>query len=109
MNCDGCVYAFPAMSDADSEWNFVAGMDTYNWDEGFGIEYRQEKKKPLSPLALKKTQNLMLKYGYEQSQHMVDAAILNDWQGLHPVDPPKQISTKQTSLHDDLTDTSWAN
>ena len=73
------------------------------------IEYRKEKKKPLSPLALKKTQNLMLKHGYEQSQHMVDAAILNDWQGLHPVDPPKILSTKQTSLQDDLNDTSWAN
>ena len=72
------------------------------------IEYRQEKKKPLSPLALKKTQNLMLKHGLEQQQLMVDTAIMNDWQGLHQVDPPKQISTKQTSLHDDLTDTSWA-
>ena len=72
------------------------------------IEYRKEKKKPLSTLALKKTQNLMLKHGYEQSQHMVDAAILNDWQGLHVVDEPKEKTTRSTKLIDDLTDTSWA-
>ena len=72
-------------------------------------EYRQEKKKPLSKLALKKTTNLMLKHGLEQQQLMVDTAIMNDWQGLHQVDPPKRISTKQTSLMEDLTDTSWAN
>ena len=72
------------------------------------IEYRQEKKKPLSPLALKKTQNLLLKHGYEQQQHMVDAAILNDWQGLHVVDEPKEKTTRSTKLIDDLTDTSWA-
>ena len=72
------------------------------------IEYREEKKKPLSRLAMKKTTNLLLKYNEEQQQLMIDTAIMNDWQGLHPVDPPKQITTKQTSLADDLHDTSWA-
>ena len=52
-------------------------------------EYRTEKKKPLSQLALKKTTNLMLKYPEIQQQVMVDAAIMNDWQGLHPVEAPK--------------------
>lgn len=72
------------------------------------VEYRKEKKKPLSPLALKKTQNLMAKFGEEQQQHMVDAAIMNDWQGLHAVEAPKVQTTRHTSLRDDLTDTSWA-
>ena len=71
-------------------------------------EYRVEKKKPLSALALKKSQNLLLKFGYDHQQHIVDTAIMNDWQGLHPVDPPKKITSRQTSLEDDLRDTSWA-
>jgi hypothetical protein len=70
-------------------------------------EYRTEKKKPLSPLALKKTSNIMLKYGYDQQQVMVDAAISNDWIGLHAVDPPQQ-NLRQNTIQDDLTDRSWA-
>jgi len=72
------------------------------------IEYRREKKKPLSNLALKKTQNLMAKFEYEHQQLMVDAAIMNDWQGLHPIEKPKEHTTRNTSLHQDLTDKSWA-
>ena len=74
------------------------------------IEYREFKKKPLSPLALKKSQNLLLKFGLEHQQHIVDSAIQHDWIGLHPVEMPRSVtSTKSTSLRDDLTDTSWAN
>ena len=74
------------------------------------IEYREEKKKPLSNLAMKKTQNLLLKFGESHQQHIVDTAIMNDWQGLHPVPMPKPVltSTKDSTLIDDLTDTSWA-
>lgn len=62
------------------------------------VEYRTEKGKPLSPLALKKTQNVMLKYDEAQQQVMVDAAIMNDWQGLHAVDPPKDMTHAQNRL-----------
>jgi hypothetical protein len=72
------------------------------------IEYREDKKKPLSKLALKKTQNLMLKFDPAQQQLMVDTAVMNDWQGLHAVDPPKANTTRDRSLQQDLTDTSWA-
>jgi hypothetical protein len=73
-------------------------------------EYRVEKKKPLSKLALKKTQNLLLKLGYEHQQHCVDVAIQNDWVGLHPVEMPRQIGSpsRDRTLQQDLTDTSWA-
>jgi hypothetical protein len=73
-------------------------------------EYRQDKKKPLSKLAMKKTQNLLLKYGESHQQHIVDTAIMNDWQGLHPVPMPKLIitSTRNTTLMEDLTNTDWA-
>lgn len=72
------------------------------------IEYRKEKGRPLSGIALKKTQNIMLKFDEAQQQLMVDTAIMNDWQGLHAVDAPKQQTTRHTSLLDDLTDTTWA-
>lgn len=72
------------------------------------IEYRKEKGKPLSSLALKKTQNIMVRFDEVQQQHMVDAAIMNDWQGLHAVEAPKEFSSRLTTLLQDLTDTSWA-
>lgn len=63
-------------------------------------EYREFKKKPLSPLALKKTINLLLKFDEEHQQHIVDTAIMRDWQGLYPVEKP---SIKPTATGD----TSW--
>ena len=84
----------------------IIGLNQGALDEW--TEYRQEKKKPLSNLALKKSINFLLKYGEDQQQNIVDAAIMNDWQGLHHVDPPKKVATRETSLADDLTDTSWA-
>ena len=72
------------------------------------VEYRTEKKKPLSALALKKTQNVMLKHDEETQQRMVDAAIMNDWQGLHYTEPPKANSTRSRSLEQDLMDKDWA-
>ena len=71
-------------------------------------EYRTAKKKPLSPLALKKSQNLLMRFGYDQQQLMVDSAIMNDWQGLHPVEEPRQQTSRQTSIQDDLNNTDWA-
>jgi len=72
------------------------------------IEYREFKKKPLSPMALSKSEKFLLKYDETQQQYIVDQAIMNDWQGLHHVDPPKQQTTRQRALVDDLNDTSWA-
>lgn len=83
----------------------IVGVNIEALDEW--IEYRQEKKKPLSTLALKKTQNILVKYDYDQQQRIVDAAIMNDWQGLHPIEAPKE-TTRTTSLQHDLTDTTWA-
>lgn len=55
------------------------------------IEYRIEKKKPLSNLALKKSTNLLAKFPIDHQAHIVDTAIMNDWQGLHVVDMPKEV------------------
>ena len=54
-------------------------------------EYRKEKKKPLTPMALKRTTKILLQCeDHEHQMHCVDRAIMNDWQGLHMVDPPKK-------------------
>ena len=72
------------------------------------IEYREYKKKPLSQYALAKSEKFLSKYDEAQQQWLVDSAIMNDWQGLHHIDPPRQTSTKQTTIQQDLTDVSWA-
>ena len=72
------------------------------------IEYREYKKKPLSQFALAKSEKFLSKYDESQQQWLIDSAIMNDWQGLHHIDPPRQQSSKQTTLQQDLTDTSWA-
>jgi len=74
------------------------------------IEYRKDKGKPLSALALKKTENILIKFGEAHQQHIVDTAIMNDWRGLHPVEMPKEQAgrPKDKDLIDHLTDTRWA-
>jgi len=72
------------------------------------IEHRKELKKPMTPLAIKKAANILIKFPPDHQQYMVDTAIISGWRGLFPVDPPRQMSTKQTTLQQDLTDTSWA-
>ena len=72
------------------------------------IEYRQFKRKPLSQFALDKSIKFLSQYSIDHQQLLVDHAIMNDWQGLHHVDPPKQTTTRSRSFQEDLTDTSWA-
>ena len=72
------------------------------------IEHRVELKKPMTPLAIKKAIKMLTKFPIDHQQHMVDAAILSGWRAIWPVDPPRQMSTKQTTLQQDLNDTSWA-
>jgi len=84
----------------------IIGLNQNAIDEW--IEYREYKKKPLSPLALKKASNRLLHHSEQHQQLMVDRAIENDWRGLHDIDPPKATQTRQNSLEHDLGDTSWA-
>ena len=73
------------------------------------IEYRKEKKKPLSPRALGMCERFLLKYSEPHQWYLVEQAIMNDWQGLHHKDMPQaSTSTKSTTLAEDLNDRSWA-
>jgi hypothetical protein len=103
------VEKYMALQLIESSSQIIIGLNEQALTEW--IECRQERKKPLSALALKKTQNLLLKFGEAHQQHIVDTAIQNDWMGLHPVPMAKPIltSTRVSTLAEDLSDTSWAN
>lgn len=73
------------------------------------IEYRREdSKKPMSQRAVDKVVKKLLQWSEEDQQRIVDHAIEHEWQGLYWIDPPRQQTTRQTTLAQDLTDTSWA-
>ena len=55
--------------------------------------YREFKKKPLSQFAMDRTVKMLEKYDHDHQMYIVDTAIQNDWQGLHPVEPPKTKPT----------------
>ena len=69
---------------------------------------RLEKKIKIGPIAAKKQRQMLAQYPPAVQQAIIDRSIANSYQGLFP---PRQkpITTRQTALIDDLTDTSWAN
>jgi hypothetical protein len=74
------------------------------------IAYRAEdKKKPMTPRAIKMTITWLLKYPELEQERLISHAIMCNWEGLHYVEPPRAATSRNTSLRDDLTDTTWAN
>ncbi len=71
-------------------------------------EYREENGKPLSCLARKKVINRLLRHDEKHQQLMVDRAIENDWQGLHDIERPRECTSRQQSIAQDLTSRDWA-
>lgn len=73
------------------------------------IAYREEDlKKPMTPRAIKMVKRKLMQWSEPEQERMIAHAIENNWRGIYYVEPPKQATTRQTSLADDLTDTSWA-
>lgn len=73
------------------------------------IAYRKEDKgKPLTPRALKMTIKWLKKYSEQEQQRLICVAIMNCWEGLHYVEPPKQNEARNRDLATMLTDTRWA-
>jgi len=48
------------------------------------IEYRVDRRKPITQLSAKKQVAELAKYSHETQQQMVDTSIANGWQGLFP-------------------------
>jgi hypothetical protein len=75
------------------------------------IEERADKKKPMTPRAIKMLTKKLLQWSEADQVRCIENAIERGWDGVYWVDPPKgptQTSTRDRSLQDDLTDTSWA-
>lgn len=73
------------------------------------IAYRAEdKKKPMTPRAIKMTTKWLLNHSEQEQERLITHAIMNNWEGLHYVEPPKQQSSRTANIYDELTDTSWA-
>ena len=85
----------------------VMGLNQQALDEW--IEYRREdSKKPMSQRAVDKVVKKLLQWPDTEQQRLVDEAIEHEWTGIHYVEPVKVQTTRQTTLHDDLTSTDWA-
>ena len=73
------------------------------------IAYRAEdKKKPMTPRAIKMTTKWLLNHSEQEQERLITHAIMNNWEGLHYVEPPKQQSSRQSNIYDELNDRSWA-
>lgn len=74
------------------------------------IAYREEDlKKPMTPRAIKMVKKKLMQYSEAEQERLICHAIEHNWRGIYYVEPQKQATTRQKSLKDDLTDTSWAN
>lgn len=73
------------------------------------VAYRTEdKKKPMTPRAIKMTTKWLLNYPEPEQARLIEHAIRNNWEGLHYVEPPKQNEARNRDLATMLTDTRWA-
>jgi len=73
------------------------------------IAYRNEDlKKPMTPRAIKMLTKKLIQWSEQEQERLICHAIEMNWMGIYYVEPPKSASTRQTSIRDDLTDTSWA-
>lgn len=75
-------------------------------------EYREtEKRKKIGKMAEKKQRNFLAQYPPPIQQAIIDASIMNSWQGLFPPKGQQMqpaTSTRTQSLHESLSDRSWA-
>ena len=89
--------------------NEVHPLNEGAWAEW--VEFRStEKKKKIGPMAQRKQQQMLCGYPPPIQQVIIDQSISNSYQGLFP---PKNYkapegTTRRRTLHEDLTDTSWA-
>ena len=73
------------------------------------IEHRKDIKSPMTKRAIALFTNKLVKYSESEQMRLVEEGIERGWKSIYWVEPPKQQTTRQSSIRDDLTDTSWAN
>ena len=73
------------------------------------IAYREEDlKKPMTPRAIKMMTKKLLQWGEAEQERLICHAIEMNWRGIYWVEAPKQQSTRQSTIEQDLTNTDWA-
>jgi len=63
----------------------------------------------MTPRAIKMLTKKLMQWSEVEQERLICNAIEMNWRGIYWVDPPKQVSSKATSIEADLTDRSWAN
>lgn len=95
------------MSDLQLVQQQAIGLNQEALDEW--IAYRREDcKKPMSQRAIDRVVKKLLKYSEAEQARLIDNAIEMEWKGIYWVEPEQKVSTRQTSIKQDLSDTSWA-
>jgi len=85
-----------------------AGINQQYLDEF--IAYREEDLgKKMTPRSIKMLTKRMLQYSESEQERIICHSIEMGWRGVYWSDPPKQTSSRQTSIEHDLTNTDWAN
>lgn len=73
------------------------------------IAYREEDlNKPMTPRAVKMLTKKLMQWSELEQERLICHAIEMNWKGVYYVEPPKQATTRQTSIEHDLLDHSWA-
>lgn len=86
-------------------------VNTDSWAEW--CAYRSSKKKPITEKAAEKQIELLTQHPESVQRQIIETSIANDYQGLFPPKGGGKLSvvsgsTRTASIHDELTDTSWA-
>lgn len=85
-----------------------AGINQEMLDEW--IAYREEDlNKPMTPRAIKMLIKKLRQWSEDEQERLICHAIEHNWRGIYWVEPPRQQTTRTSSLRHDLTDTSWVN
>ena len=73
------------------------------------IAYRAEDlKKPMTPRAISMLTRKLLQWSEAEQERLICHAIEHCWRGIYWVEAPKQQSTRQSTIEQDLTNTDWA-
>ena len=73
------------------------------------LDYRAEDlKKPMTPRAIKMVTKKLLQWDEDTQERLICHAIEHNWRGIYWVDRPKQVSSRESNIYDELNDHSWA-
>ena len=74
------------------------------------IEHRKEQGRPMTNTAIKRLRNRLMQYPEDIQERAVELAMVAGWQGVFPEKEvtESRVSTRETSLRDELTDRSWS-